>query len=146
MYYYEYRDSNSNVLDTYPFIVYDDNTEYARATKVVSRGNDVYDYANSGLESTPTPYVNYTDWNEVNYGYYYKMYIWRGSGSYTMETKTTYGNSKFNGGEEFYEIIDKISTGKRYHIHLGHLYDMTQEGYHERTKSNRVRCVRKVAN
>ena len=146
VYYYEYRDSNSNVLDTYPFIVYDDNTEYARATKVVSRGNDVYDYANSGLESTPTPYVNYTDWNEVNYGYYYKMYIWRGSGSYTMETKTTYGNSKFNGGEEFYEIIDKISTGKRYHIHLGHLYDMTQEGYHERTKSNRVRCVRKVAN
>lgn len=37
VYYYE---DGSN---TFPFIVYDDNPEYARATKVVAKGNNVND-------------------------------------------------------------------------------------------------------
>jgi hypothetical protein len=45
-------------------------------------------------------------------------------------------------GEEFNEKLSGSLTGTRYHVHLGHLYDMTQEGYHHRTKKNRVRCVR----
>ena len=63
----------------------------------------------------------------------------------------TFGQNGFGGvvngvqymGEEFGEKLGGSSTNTRYHIHLGHLYDMTQEGYHLRTKSNRVRCVRK---
>ena len=52
--------------------------------------------------------------------------------------------------EHFNEYIDGNSTGVRYHVELGHLEDLIQKtedgehGYHERTKSNRVRCVRKL--
>jgi hypothetical protein len=46
-------------------------------------------------------------------------------------------------GEEFGEKLAGNSTGTRYHIHLGHLYDMTQEGYLLRSEKARVRCVRK---
>ena len=143
VYYYE---DGSN---TFPFIVYDDNPEYARATKVVAKGNDTYEYALSGLNDEPDPYVDfsgYTDGKkEENFGYFYMMYRWK-SGT----DDETFGQDGFGGtangkqykGEEFNEKLNGSTTGIRYHVHLGHLYDMTQEGYHHRTKNNRIRCVR----
>ena len=144
VYYYE---DGSN---TFPFIVYDDNPEYARATKVVAKGNDVYEYALSGLNDEPDPYVDFSGYTygkkEENFGYFYLMYRWK-SGT----ADETFGQDGFGGtangkqykGEEFDEKRGGSLTGTRYHVHLGHLYDMTQEGYHHRTKSNRVRCARK---
>ena len=50
--------------------------------------------------------------------------------------------------EHFNEYKDGRATGIRYHVELGHLEDLIQKtedgehGYHPRTKSNRVRCVR----
>ena len=147
VYYYE---DGSN---TFPFIVYDDNPEYARATKVVAKGNNVYDYALSGLneetniiDSSTGKILDFTGSGEINFGYFYLMYRWK-SGTTIDET---FGQTGFGGvvngtqykGEEFDEKLNNSKTGNRYHVHLGHLYDMTQEGYHHRTKSNRVRCVR----
>ena len=146
VYYYE---DGSN---TFPFIVYDDNPEYARATKVVAKGNDVYEYALSGLnektniiDSSTGKILDLTLSGEINFGYFYLMYRWK-SGT----ADETFGQDKFGGvvngtqykGEAFNEKKNGNSTNVRYHVHLGHLYDMTQEGYHLRTKSNRVRCVR----
>ena len=147
VYYYE---DGSN---TFPFIVYDDNPEYARATKVVAKGNNVYEYALSGLneetnviDPSTGKILDFTGSGEINFGYFYLMYRWK-SGTTIDET---FGQTGFGGvvngtqykGEEFDEKLDGSKTNKRYHVHLGHLYDMTQEGYHPRTKKNRVRCVR----
>ena len=75
---------------------------------------------------------------EVLEGSYFNvMYGWYRKGSGNTSTKTMTTDDHFNARK------DGSSTGKRYHVHLGHLYDMIQEGYHHRTKSNRVRCVRK---
>lgn len=146
VYYYE---DGSN---TFPFIVYDDNPEYARATKVVAKGNDVYEYALSGLneetniiDPSTGKILDFTGSGEINFGYFYLMYRWK-SGT----ADETFGQNGFGGvvngtqylGEEFYEKRGGSETGNRYHVHLGHLYDMTQEGYHHRTQSNRVRCAR----
>ena len=147
VYYYE---DESN---TFPFIVYDDNPEYARATKVVAKGNNVYEYALSGLNEKTNvidlstgKILDFTGSGEINFGYFYLMYRWKNG-----TADETFGQNGFGGvvngvqymGEEFGEKLGGSSTNTRYHIHLGHLYDMTQEGYHLRTKSNRVRCVRK---
>ena len=49
---------------------------------------------------------------------------------------------------DYDEWYTETSTGKKYYVHLGHLYNMIQKteegehGYHPRTKNNRVRCVR----
>ncbi len=146
VYYYE---DGSN---TFPFIVYDDNPEYARATKVVAKGNNVYEYALSGLneetniiDPSTGKILDFTGSGEINFGYFYLMYRWK-SGT----ADETFGQNGFGGvvngtqykGEEFGEKLNGSTTGNRYHVHLGHLYDMTQEGYHHRTKKNRVRCVR----
>ena len=50
---YEYKNYGGGIQDAYSFTVYEDNTEYARATKVVSLGNNQYDYARSGLNDVP---------------------------------------------------------------------------------------------
>ena len=146
VYYYE---DGSN---TFPFIVYDDNPEYARATKVVAKGNNVYEYALSGLneetnviDPSTGKILDFTGSGEINFGYFYLMYRWKNG-----TPDETFGQTGFGGvvngtqylGEEFGEKLDGRTTGNRYHVHLGHLYDMTQEGYHHRTKKNRVRCVR----
>lgn len=147
VYYYE---DGSN---TFPFVVYDDNPEYARATKVKAEGNDVFVYALSGLnektnviDPSTGNILDFTGSGETNFGYFYMMYRWK-SGT----ADETFGQNGFGGvvngtqytGEEFNESRNGSSTGKRYHVHLGHLYDMTQEGYHHRTQQkNRVRCVR----
>lgn len=148
VFYYEYTGN-----DTYPFIVYDDNPEYARASKVNAKGGGVYGYALSGLNDKPYPLVDFTGSGEKNFGYFYKMYRWKGSYYSTNTADETFGSSGFGGtangkqytGEEFNEYIDGESTGVRYHVHLTHLYDMAQEGYHARTKSNRVRCIHKAS-
>lgn len=145
MFYYEYKENNS-VVDTYPFVVYDDNTDYARATKV-NYDNGQYNYAKSGLNEEPNPIpANEGDYQcDVDLGYYYLMYKWKRTSNSSVETgefRHT-DNNRFGGDQEFNEIIDGIDKNTRYHIHLGHLYNMTQEGYHHRTKSNRVRCARK---
>ena len=140
---YYYEDSSN----TFPFVVYDDNPNYARATKVNAKGGGVFEYALSGLNDKPYPLVDFTGSSEINAGYYYMMYRWK-SGT----PDTTFGQEGFGGvvngkqykGEEFDEKIGSSSkTGTRYHVHLTHLDDLVQEGYHHRTKSNRVRCVRK---
>lgn len=146
VYYYE---DGSN---TFPFIVYDDNPEYARATKVVAKGNNVYEYALSGLnektnviDPSTGKILDFTGSGEINFGYFNLMYRWKNG-----TADKTFGQNGFGGvvngtqykGEEFGEKLNGSTTGKRYHVHLGHLYDMTQEGYHHRTQSNRVRCAR----
>ena len=141
-FYYEYRDSwDSNPTDAYAFVAYEDNTEYARATKVKYENGQYY-YAESGLNKTPTE-THDMDENCINLNakvlegsYFNVMYGWYRKGSNTS-TKIMTTDDHFNA------LKDGESLG-RYHVHLGHLYDMTQEGYHERTKSNRVRCVRKM--
>lgn len=152
VFYYEYTGN-----DTYPFIVYDDNPEYARATKVKAQGNDVFVYALSGLneetnviDPSTGNILDLTGSGEINFGYFYQMYRWKGSSSSTTLADKTDGQDGFGGlvngtqykGEEFNEYRNGRSTGNRYHVHLGHLYDLTQEGYHHRNQKNRVRCVR----
>ncbi|MBR5206219.1 MAG: DUF4906 domain-containing protein [Alistipes sp.] len=118
--------------------VYDDNKEYARATKVKSLGNNQFEYAKSGLDTEPTPYVNRTHEGYENLGYFYEMHYWKGSNDYGPHKDGTQP-----GGDERYTTKSWFNK-KNYYIHLGFLDDMMQEGYHHRTKSNRVRCVRNV--
>jgi len=151
VFYYEYRpqkDGTPNKI--YAFTVYDDNKEYARATKVVNLGNDNYNYAQSGLNDEPDPYRNETGAGEINFGYFYEMPYWKRNGNYhwlSNRNNITTGifrktdTNKFGGDQEYDYWFNSVK-GDRYHVHLGHLLDMKQEGYHERTKSNRVRCVR----
>lgn len=148
VFYYEYDHSYwDKKMTIYAFTVYDDNPEYARATKVVSLGNGNFDYAKSGLNDIPDPYVDKSNGN-INFGYYYMMHGWYrsvnilGSGSY--EVKSIYSDpNMFDGGQEYdYKVNSSTSQG-RYHVHLGHLYDMTQEGYQPRSENNRVRCAYK---
>lgn len=151
VFYYEYTHEfklfGNPKMTIYTFTVYDDNPEYARATKVVSLGNDDFDYAKSGLNETPDPYVDHSNGN-INFGYYYMMYKWKrtvdilGRGNYTYERY--YSNpDKFNGGEEYDYKFNSTTSQGRYHAHLGHLLDMKQEGYQPRSENNRVRCAYK---
>ena len=151
VFYYEYDHSYwDKKMTIYAFSVYDDNPQYARATKVLSLGNDNYDYAKSGLNDTPDPYVNKSN-GLYNFGYYYLMYKWKrtvnilGSGSYTYEPYYS-DPGRFNGGEEYdYKYNSQDSQG-RYYVHLGHLDDLMQEGYQLRTQNNRVRCAYRKIN
>ena len=162
-FYYEYFDgsqSDSNREDTYVFVTYEDNKTHARATKVVyDNGN--YDYVPSGLNRTSenatidcdNPICKDTYFN-VMYGWYrwiesewswsdFKYHTW-------TEITEKIGDNAMKTDEHFNEYIDGKKTGVRYHVELGHLNDLIQKtdegehGYHERTKSNRVRCVRKM--
>ena len=60
--------------------VYDDNTKYARATKVIYE-NGEYKPAKSGLDSLPTPIVDNRALNDKgNYeivGYFYMMHQYK---------------------------------------------------------------------
>ena len=146
---YYYEDSSN----TFPFIVYDDNPDYARATKVVAKGNNVYEYALSGMnektniiDPSTGKILDFTGSGEINFGYFNLMYRWKSGTPDTTTGQDGFGgvvNGKQYKGEEFNEKLGGSTTGARYHVHLGHLYDMTQEGYHHRTQYNRVRCARK---
>ena len=43
--------------------------------------------------------------------------------------------------DESFDSRKDNGAGDRCHIGLGHLLDVTQEGYQSRIKSNRVRCA-----
>lgn len=162
-FYYEYHNGsrNSAAEDTYKFVVYEDNKTHARATKVVYN-NGKYDYVSSGLnkepEETHAMDQGCIDQNEIDTENYfnvmYAWYRWEDSFLWWSEvgTEERIGDNAWKEDTHFGERIDGRATGNRYHIHLGHLDDLIQKtdngehGYHERTESNRVRCVRKVEN
>lgn len=154
-FYYEYYDGrkdDSNRVDTYVFVTYEDNKTHARATKVVYNKSK-YDYVPSGLNRTSenatfdcnSPICKDTYFN-VMYGwyrYYSDGFFGIGAG-WKTEEKT------FTADEHYNEYIDGRNTNTRYHVELGHLYDLIQKtedgehGYRPRTESHRVRCVRKM--
>ena len=158
VFYYEYfRLIGSD--DTYAFTLYEDNIEYARATKVVYAGGK-YDTAPSGLDPTPTPLVDNRakrgETNSTIFGYFYMMRYWKrdqwGGKDYGQDKKgvasaIANGINVTNG--DYDEAFKDTKDGKRYYVHLGHLYNMIQKteggehGYHQRTKNNRVRCAYK---
>ena len=156
-FYYEYfngSQSNSNREDTYVFITYEDNPNYARATKVAYI-NGKYDYVPSGLNRTSenatidcnSPICKDTYFN-VMYGWY-RWTTWSLFQGTQVKTNEKIGENAMKTDEHFNEYRDGESTGVRYHVELGHLADLIQEengetGYHERTRKNRVRCVRKM--
>ncbi len=161
VFYYEYlRLIGSD--DTYAFIIYEDNIEYARATKVVYAGGK-YDTAPSGLDPTPTPLVdNRAKKGETNshiFGYFYMMRYWKrdswGGKDYGQD-KRGIANAIANGIDvtngDYDEFFNDTKDSKRYYVHLGHLYNMIQKtdegehGYHQRTKNNRIRCAYKKSN
>ena len=155
-FYYQYRDRSfisEKTVDTYVFTVYEDNKQCARATRVTYTDGK-YDYIKSGLNRTPkeTHGLNSDCKNtEIIYNdtYFNIMYGWYRSkpllGSATIDDETVW-----TADTHFDEYIDEKETGKRYHVQLGHLDDLIQKtedgehGYHERTRYNRVRCVRKM--
>ena len=155
-FYYEYYDgskSNSNRVDTYVFVKYDDNKTHSRATKVVYN-NSKYDYVPSGLNRTSengtfdcnSPICKDTYFN-VMYGWYRwtSWSLFQGTQTHTDEKL---GDKAMTADEHYNEYIDGRSTGTRYHVELGHLDDLIQEtedgetGYLHRNESHRVRCVR----
>ena len=158
-FYYEYHTGsrNSNAQDTYVFTVYEDNTEYARATKVVY-ANGEYDYAKSGLNRTPKEPHELDDscknqneivYNDTYFNVMYSWYRWVEGALWWTETKTE--EKTWSEDTHFGERRDGRATNVRYHIHLGHSVDEFfqedengEHGYHPRTRYNRVRCVRKV--
>lgn len=159
LFYYEYQSSRFGGKTIQVPIVYDDNPNYARATKVVySNGQNIP--APSGLDTAPTPYVdNRVKNNKGNYtnrGHFYQMHQYKhyyksivsgvteeyGPDRTGVEAGVAAGIDVTNGDyDDWYNEI---------YVHLGHLYNMIQKteagehGYHPRTKYNRVRCVRKV--
>ena len=99
-----------------------DNVNYARATKV----DNNLQYIESGLVKE---YEGIRDdsGNKQNVGYYYQMY--RKKNLDKLEIRTT--DQQWEG---------------TYFAHLGHLYDLKQDGYRHRNESHRVRCAYKKAN
>ena len=144
IFYYELKERYALVLtrtvDAYSFTVYEDNPNYARATKV----NDNLQPTPSGLKETPdTPRTdNPWDINTENIlGYFYEWHAWYkpANGDYYTDTHT-----ETTEGSAVYDEYVNRNKRNRYAGYLGHLNDLMQEGYQLRTKSNRVRCVRKM--
>ncbi|MBR4951578.1 MAG: DUF4906 domain-containing protein [Alistipes sp.] len=156
IFYYEYKEwswsSFKYITTTSATPMYIDNTEYARATKV-TRVDGGYDYVTSGLMTEPYNFVPRTETGYTNLGCFYEMPRWK-NGTYDIATKSTADNNSnppkvigSRNGDERY--TDTKNGDAKYFVHLGHLYDLIEtkngeHGYHERTKSNRVRCVRKM--
>lgn len=165
VFYYEHKWYGSWLSEKeqiYAFTIYEDNTKYARATKI-TRENGEYKFVSSGLNSKPTSEVDnrtkngkgdYSNLNE----YYYLMRYWKFN-ERALTNRKEYGQDKTNienavangidvTNGEYDEWFTETSTGNKYYVHLGHLYNMIQKtgdehGYRPRTESNRVRCVRK---
>ena len=126
--------------------MYIDNINYARATKVKYLGNEQFDAAKSGLNTEPEDFTPRTESGYNNLGCFYEMPRWK-NGTYDIATKSTADNNSnppkvigSRNGDERY--TDTRNGDKKYYVHLGHLDDLMQEGYHPRTRNNRVRCVR----
>ena len=156
MFYYEYQPSRwSNNKDVEAPIVYDDNTAYARATKI-ARKDGSFVPTKSGLDSIPTPYIDNRSkngkGNQPNLAYIYQMHQYKYYYK-NFSLKEEYGPDRTGVADAIAKGID--ATNGDYddsyngnYIHMGHLYNMIQKtddgehGYHERTRNNRVRCVR----
>ena len=160
-FYYEYHEGsrNSAARDTYAFIAYEDNTEYARATKVIISDNDDYDYIRSGLNKEPANIpemdAGCISNNATSLGYFnvtYAWYRWVEGLLWWTETKT--GTDQWPNERDkdthFWEKIKGEDKGKRYHLHCGYLDELIQKtivngveetGYRERTEPNRIRAV-----
>lgn len=167
IFYYEhlwYGSWFSKEEEIYAFTIYEDNTEYSRATKVV-RKNGEFEPAPSGLNAKPTTFEDNRAKNEksdyVNLDEcFYMMRYWKyNEREISSSKRKQYGQDKkgtanavANGIDptngDYDEWYTETSTGNKYYVHLGHLYNMIQKteegehGYHKRTKNNRVRCVR----
>ena len=148
-FYYEYHNGSrsSAAVDAYAFISYEDNKNYARATKVV-RENNQYSYAKSGLNKLPANGGHDMDADCINknatsLGYFNVMYGWYRWQEW-WQTKPQTEIKEMNADDHFDSRHDGEADNTRYHVHLGHLTDLMQEGYQPRTKSNRVRCARVV--
>lgn len=155
VFYYEYQSNRvSSKTISWP-TVYDENPKYARASKIV-RKDGTLEPVKSGLDSLPTPYVDnrasrdngkYTNYTNLGYFYvmhqykrYYKSVISGVTEEYGPDrTGVLTGTNVTNGSYD-----DQFShNGSDNYFHLGHLDNLMQDGYHERTKNNRVRCVYK---
>lgn len=153
VFYYEYQSwGGGSKTISWP-TVYDDNPKYARASKIV-RKDGVFVPAKSGLDSIPTPPVDNRSRNGKsdyeNVGYFYLMHQYKHYYKKIYSTSATeeYGPDRTNvltGTNVTNGDYDDQFTHNRndYYFHFGHLDNMMQEGYHPRTKFNRVRCVRK---
>lgn len=143
----------------YAFTIYEDNVDYARATKIIQKegnlepilsGLDSIAYKADGtiVDNRGSWDTDYTDHTIL--GYYHKMRHYRkpNSGGATVTDNYT----KVPDGQDVSHLKNydswytETSTEKKYYVPLGHLYNLMQEGYLPRTESHRVRCVRKVDN
>ena len=151
VFYYEYQSGSYRDKTTYAIVVYDDNLNYARATKV-SRKGGTYVPAPSGLTSNPDSGINNTPSGSENLGYFDKMHYYKHyySGFLQLTKNEVAGVDKLKDENQTksYEEFNNTNDNKRYYVHLNHLYDLIdktedgEHGYHERTNNNRVRCVR----
>ena len=143
----------------YAFTIYEDNVDYARATKIIQKEGNLEPIL-SGLDSIAykadgTIVDNRGSW-DTDYtgheilGYYHKMRHYRKPNSSGATVTDNY--TKVPDGQDVSHLKDydswytETSTGKKYYVPLGHLYNLMQEGYLPRTECHRVRCVRKVDN
>ena len=155
-FYYEYKTLgggwlglDSKTIDTYAFIVYEDNTGYARATKVKSLGNDKYGYASSGLNDEPNERGKFKD--DVyksgtptdTLGYFKTWRQWKKPAIGSATTTPVFTD------QWYWDMKDEKPTDRLYYAFVNENYfnpeynfGMLQEGYQPRTKNNRVRCVR----
>ncbi len=161
-FYYEYHEGSrsSAARDTYAFIAYEDNTEYARATKVVISDNDDYDYIRSGLNKTPANIPELDQYCKDNkatiLGYFnityawYRYTTWSLFGGTQVRTSTDKWPKENERDTHFWEKINGDDQDARYHLHCGYLDELIQKttvngveetGYRLRTESNRIRAV-----
>ena len=142
IFYYEYKtrggflNLQTVTEDAYGFEVYEENTGYARASKVY---NDLTP-APSGLNDKPKTERTDIPWsdNPQVLGYYNLWYAWKKpvSGDATLEKW-----DKNKEAQAVYTEYKNETKGSRYGAYLGHLDDLKQEGYMGRMESHRVRCA-----
>ena len=149
IFYYEYQSGRFSSKTVTSVIVYDDNPKYARASKV-ARKDGAFEPVPSGLNFEPTPSVDRTPSGYTNLGYFDKMHYYK-----------HYYESIISGLTEVYGIDknkDENVTKDEQYTHNGSYFAHLnipvetlitkttdgQYGYHERTRNNRVRCVRKM--
>ena len=84
--------------------------------------------------------------NAISLGYFKVMYCWYRSveTNWFGQSQTKIATTTMTADDHFDSRHDGKADNTRYHVHLGHLDDMMQEGYQRRTESNRVRCIRKL--
>lgn len=148
IFYYEHwtNDRESSKVVTSP-TVYDDNPNYARATKVIVNGDD-FDPVPSGLNTEPTSGVDRSPSDYDNLGYFYQQHKWKHAYKRVLiwtelveEYGPDYAGSIETGDEQYRD--ERYTFNGKYYYHLGFLEELMQDGYKKRDESHRVRCVRR---